>query len=53
MPLDEFLAGKMAALATDANEIMVSHAKFLRDQADPNEALFVSSFNEKLEAPQP
>ena len=53
MPLDEFLKGTMAALATDAHEIMVPQAKFLRDQAGPNEAAFVSSFNEQLEAPQP
>ena len=53
MPLDEFLKGTMTALATDADEIMVPHAKFLRDQAGPNEAAFVSTFNEQLEAPQP
>ena len=53
MPLDEFLKGTMAALATEANEIMVPRAKFLRDQAGPNEAAFVATFNEQLEAPQP
>jgi uncharacterized oxidoreductase len=52
MPLDEFISGTMEALATDANEIMVPRAKYLRDQAGPNEAQFVSSFNEQLEAPQ-
>jgi uncharacterized oxidoreductase len=52
MPLDEFITGTMEALATDSDEILVPHAKFLRDQAGPNEALFVSSFNEQLEAPQ-
>jgi uncharacterized oxidoreductase len=52
MPLEEFIAGTMEALATDSNEIMVPRAKFLRDQAGRNEALFVSSFNEQLEAPQ-
>jgi uncharacterized oxidoreductase len=52
MPLDEFISGTMEALATDANEIMVPRAKFLRDQAGPDEAAFVSSFNEQLEAPQ-
>ena len=41
----------MQALATDADEILVPRAKFLRDQAGPNEAAFVSSFNEQL-APQ-
>ena len=53
MPLDEFLAETMAALAGDLDEIMVPRAQFLRDQAGPNEAPFVSSFNEQLEAPQP
>ena len=51
MPLDEFLAGTMEALATDADEIMVPRAKFLRGQAGPDEAAFVRSFNEQLEAP--
>jgi uncharacterized oxidoreductase len=51
MPLDEFLHGTLNALATDAMEIMVPHAKFLRDQAGPNEAAFVRSFNEQFETP--
>ena len=51
MPLGEFLDGTMEALATDAAEIMVPRAKFLRSQAGPNEAAFVRSFNEQLEAP--
>lgn len=53
MPLGQFIEETMQALATDADEIMVPRAKFLRDQAGPNEAAFVSSFNEQLEAPQP
>ena len=52
MPLDEFLDGTMVALATGADEIMVPRAKFLREQAGPNESAFVKSFNEQLEAPQ-
>jgi uncharacterized oxidoreductase len=51
MPLDEFLKGTLDALATDADEIMVPHAKFLRDQQGPAEASFVNSFNEQLEQP--
>ena len=51
MPLDEFLEGTLDALATDADEIMVPHAKFLRDQQGPAEASFVNSFNEQLEQP--
>lgn len=53
MPLGQFIDETMQALATDADEILVPRAKFLRDQAGPNEAAFVSSFNEQLEAPQP
>ena len=52
MPLDEFLQGTIEALSTDANEIMVPRAKFLREQAGLNESAFVTSFNEELEAPQ-
>ena len=50
MPLDEFLEGTLEALASDADEIMVPRAKFLRDQAGPSEAAFVHSFNEQLES---
>ena len=49
MPLDEFIRGTMDALATDADEIMVPKAVFLRGQVGPNEAAFVRSFNEQLE----
>jgi uncharacterized oxidoreductase len=49
MPLDEFISGTMSALATDADEIMVPRAEFLRGQAGPNEAAFVRSFNQELE----
>jgi uncharacterized oxidoreductase len=49
MPLDEFLQGTIESLATDANEILVPQAKFLRDQQGPLEASFVNSFNEQLE----
>ncbi len=52
MPLDEFLQGTMDALETDADEIMVPRASFLREQAGPKESAFVTSFNEQLEAPQ-
>ncbi|MDQ2832401.1 MAG: SDR family NAD(P)-dependent oxidoreductase [Acidobacteriota bacterium] len=49
MPLDEFLKETMEALATDADEVMVARASFLRSQAGPGEAAFVTSFNEQLE----
>jgi len=51
MPLEEFMDGTLEALATDAHEIMVPRARFLREQAGANEAAFVTSFNEQLEAP--
>lgn len=52
MPLDEFLQGTMDALTTEADEILVPHARFLREQAGASEAMFVTSFNEQLEVPQ-
>ena len=51
MPLDEFITGTMEALATEATEIMVPRAKFLREQAGATEEVFVTGFNEQLEAP--
>ena len=51
MPLGEFLQGTIDALATDADEILVPQAKFLRDQQGPQESSFVTSFNEQLEQP--
>jgi uncharacterized oxidoreductase len=51
MPLNEFLQGTVDGLATDAEEILVPRAKFLRDQQGPQEAAFVNSFNEQLEQP--
>jgi uncharacterized oxidoreductase len=53
MPLAEFLQETMEALATDADEIMVARAKFLRDEAGPNESSFVNSFNERFEVQPP
>jgi uncharacterized oxidoreductase len=51
MPLEEFIRDTMDALATDADEVLVPRAKFLRDQQGPLEASFVKSFNEQLEQP--
>ena len=53
MPLDQFLLETMDALATDADEIVVARAKFLRDQASPNESAFVNTFNERFEVQPP
>ena len=49
MPLAEFIEGTMKALETDADEIMVPQAAYLRSQVGINEASFVRSFNEDLE----
>jgi uncharacterized oxidoreductase len=51
MPLAEFIRDTVEALATDADEILVPRAKFLRDQQGSQEASFVNSFNEQLEQP--
>ncbi|AXC16388.1 Oxidoreductase, short-chain dehydrogenase/reductase family (plasmid) [Acidisarcina polymorpha] len=51
MPLDDFIRDTVVALATDADEILVPRAKFLRDQQGSQEASFVNSFNEQLEQP--
>jgi uncharacterized oxidoreductase len=51
MPLNEFIRGTIEALTTESDEILVPHAKFLRDQQGPLEASFVTSFNEQLEQP--
>jgi uncharacterized oxidoreductase len=53
MPLNELLQETMEALATDADEILVARAKFLRDQAGANESAFVNTFNERFEAQPP
>ena len=50
---DEFLQETMEVLATDADEIMVARAKFLRDQAEPNESAFVHTFNERFDVQPP
>jgi uncharacterized oxidoreductase len=49
MPLEEFISGTIHALETDANEIMVPRAEFLRGKAGPDETAFVNAFNEELE----
>jgi uncharacterized oxidoreductase len=45
MPLNQFIAEAIAALRTDANEIIVAAAKPLRDNAGPAEHAFVDTFN--------
>jgi uncharacterized oxidoreductase len=49
MPVDEFIEGTVRALTTDADEIMVPRAAFLRSQAGADEASFIRTFNKELE----
>jgi uncharacterized oxidoreductase len=45
MPLAPFIDQAMGELATDADEILVGLAPFLRSQPGPNEMAFVTEFN--------
>jgi uncharacterized oxidoreductase len=45
MPLASFIEQTMVELATDADEILVGQAAFLRSQVGPSEMAFVSEFN--------
>ncbi|WP_114240331.1 SDR family oxidoreductase [Dyella sp. C9] len=47
MPLDQFIAETMAALGTDADEILVESAKPFRANVGPGEHGFVNGFNEQ------
>jgi uncharacterized oxidoreductase len=46
LPLAEFIEATMQVLGTDANEVLVEQAKPLRNNAGPNEAAFVTQFND-------
>jgi len=48
MPLQEFIAEIMAILATDTPEVLVERAQRIRNHAGPNEAAFVTQFNDSL-----
>jgi uncharacterized oxidoreductase len=48
MPLQEFINETMKVLATDADEVLVDRAKYLRNNAGPNEAAFITEFNDML-----
>ena len=48
MPLDQFITQAMAALGTDADEILVGNAKDFRASAGPNEHAFVNGFNTQI-----
>ncbi len=46
MPLDRFIEGTIAALGSDAEEVLVEEARPLRNNAGPNEHAFVNQFNQ-------
>lgn len=48
MPLGDFIAETMAALATDAEEVLVESVKPLRDNPGANEHALVNSFNASM-----
>jgi len=48
MPLNQFITEAIAALGTEANEIVIAAAKPLRDNAGPAEHGFVDSFNANM-----
>jgi uncharacterized oxidoreductase len=48
MPLGEFIEETMKVLSTDAEEVLVDRVKRLRNNPGPNEAAFVTQFNDML-----
>jgi len=48
MPLKQFIAQTMEALATDANEILVEIARPLRNNVGPQDELSVEQFNDAV-----
>ena len=48
MPLAQFIEETLEVLATDAQEVLVTQAMYLRNQAGPAEYNFVTQFNDML-----
>nr|WP_319799574.1 SDR family NAD(P)-dependent oxidoreductase [Lichenihabitans sp. PAMC28606] len=48
MPLDAFISGAMEQLATDADEILVGQAPYMRANPGPAEHTFVTEFNDMI-----
>jgi uncharacterized oxidoreductase len=48
MPLQEFIDETMTVLGTDSDEILVERVKKLRNNVGPDEAAFVTQFNDSL-----
>jgi len=53
MPLDRFIAGTMAALGGDAEEVLVEEARLFRGNPGPGEHALVTQFNDMLAANPP
>ncbi len=53
IPLDQFIAGTMAALGTDAEEVLVEEARLFRANPGPGEHALVNQFNDILAANPP
>ena len=51
MPLSAFIEEAVQLLGTDADEILVERVKMLRNNPGPNEAAFVTQFNDMLAQP--
>jgi uncharacterized oxidoreductase len=49
VPLDRFVEGTIAALGTDAEEVLVEEAKANRNNAGPNEHAFINQLNSFME----
>jgi uncharacterized oxidoreductase len=48
MPLGEFIEETMKVLASNSEEVLVERVKMLRNNAGPNEAAFVTQFNDTI-----
>jgi uncharacterized oxidoreductase len=52
MPLADFIEETMRVLGTDTDEVLVERARPLRNNAGPNEAAFVTEFNDMFTNPK-
>ena len=50
MPLADFIAETMKVLGSDTDEVLTERVKMLRNNPGPNEAVFVTKFNEMMAA---
>jgi len=52
MPLADFIEETVRVLGTDTDEVLVERAKGMRNNAGPNEAAFVTEFNDMMSGPK-